>query len=151
MQCFGNSWRVRNILVMVLRLNKSLKYHDLIPTLDWSGPAPTMSLSTVSTPLLTGRRKCQRRPLSVAPNIHAESSSPQTAGELNISNFTILNTIRTFRVFAARPNTLNPLSIVKSMLTKIFSKTWTRFPTSNRFKTSQIWSLNHRHLGRGLC
>src|SRR5882757_1544910 len=28
--------------VMVLRLNKSLKYHELIPTLDCSGPAPTL-------------------------------------------------------------------------------------------------------------
>jgi len=41
MQCFCNSWCVRNLLVMVLRLNKSLKYRELIPTEDCSGPAPT--------------------------------------------------------------------------------------------------------------
>ena len=41
MQCFCNTCRVRNLLVMVLRLNKSLKYRELIPTLDCSGPAPT--------------------------------------------------------------------------------------------------------------
>jgi len=41
MQCFCNSWRVRNLLVMVLRLNKSLKYRELIPTPECSGPAPT--------------------------------------------------------------------------------------------------------------
>jgi hypothetical protein len=41
MQCFCNSWGVRNLLVMVLRLNTSLKYRELIPTPDCSGPAPT--------------------------------------------------------------------------------------------------------------
>jgi len=41
MQCFCNSWHVRNLLLMVLRLNKSLKYCVLIPTPDCSGPAPT--------------------------------------------------------------------------------------------------------------
>jgi len=41
MQCFCNSWRVTNLLVMVLRLNKSLKYRELIHTPDCSGPAPT--------------------------------------------------------------------------------------------------------------
>jgi len=52
MQCFCNSWHVRNLLVMVLRLNKSLKYHELIPTPDCSGPAPTFIpvYSEYSTP-----------------------------------------------------------------------------------------------------
>jgi len=52
MQCFCNSWRVRKLLVMVLRLNKSLKYCELIPTPDCSGPAPTIvpSYSEYSTP-----------------------------------------------------------------------------------------------------
>jgi hypothetical protein len=42
MQCFINTWRVTNLLMMVLRLNKSLKYRELIPTADCSGPAPTL-------------------------------------------------------------------------------------------------------------
>jgi hypothetical protein len=52
MQCFCNSWCVRNLLVMVLRLNKSLKYRELIPTPDCSGPAPTFIpfYSEYSTP-----------------------------------------------------------------------------------------------------
>jgi len=52
MQCFCNSWRVRNLLVMVLRLNKSLKYRELIPTPDCSGAAPTFGpfYSEYSTP-----------------------------------------------------------------------------------------------------
>jgi hypothetical protein len=52
MQCFCNSWRVRNVLVMVLRLNKSLKYRELIPTPDCSSPAPTFvpCYSEYSTP-----------------------------------------------------------------------------------------------------
>jgi len=52
MQCYCNSWHVRNLLVMVLRLNKSLKYRELIPTPDCSGPAPTFVpfYSEYSTP-----------------------------------------------------------------------------------------------------
>jgi len=52
MQCFCNSWGVRNLLVMVLRLNTSLKYSELIPTPDCSGPAPTFVpfYSEYSTP-----------------------------------------------------------------------------------------------------
>jgi hypothetical protein len=52
MHCFWNSWHVRNFLVMVVRLNKSLKYRKLIPTPDCSGPAPTFVpfYSEYSTP-----------------------------------------------------------------------------------------------------
>jgi len=52
MECFCNSWRVRNLIVMVLRLNKSLKYRELIPTPDCSGSAPTFVpfYSEYSTP-----------------------------------------------------------------------------------------------------
>ena len=52
MQCFCNSWCVRNLLVTVLRLNKSLKYRELIPTPDCSGAAPTIVpfYSEYSTP-----------------------------------------------------------------------------------------------------
>jgi hypothetical protein len=41
MKCFCNTWHIRKLHVMVLRLNKSLKYRDRIPTTDWSGPALT--------------------------------------------------------------------------------------------------------------
>jgi len=44
MQCFCNSWRVRNLLVFVLRLNKSLRLAESIVSLyprGCSGPAPT--------------------------------------------------------------------------------------------------------------
>jgi len=52
MQCFCNSSHVRNLLVMVLRLNKSLNYRELIPTPDCSGRAPTFIpfYSEYSTP-----------------------------------------------------------------------------------------------------
>jgi len=52
MQCFCNFWRVRNLLVMELRLNKPLKYCELIPTPDCSGPGPTFVpfYSEYSTP-----------------------------------------------------------------------------------------------------
>jgi len=106
------------------------------------------SLSTVNIPLLPCHRQCQRRPLSIAPNFHADRSSPQTAGNLNISNYTILNTSKLQRIwlFTERPDALNTLSVVISTLTIIQSKTWTRFTTLNTLKTSQTQSLNHRHL-----
>jgi len=102
----------------------------------------------VNTPLLPCRRQFQRRPHSVAPNFHAERSSPQTDGDWNTSNYTILNTIKLRRIWllAARPDALNPLSIVNWTLRNIHSKTWTRFPSSNTLKTSQTRSLKHRHL-----
>ena len=97
--------------------------------------------------------KCQRRPLCIVPNFHAERSSPQTAVDLNISNYTILNTFkwhaRRIWLLTAHPDALKPLSVVNSTLTKIQCKTWTRFPTSNTSKTSQAWRLNHHHLCHG--
>jgi len=108
------------------------------------------SLCTVKTPLLACRRQCQRRHFSVAPNFHAERSSPRTAGNLNISNYSILITFklhsRTIWQFTAGPDALNLLSVVNSTITKIQSKTWTRFSTSNTSKISQPQNLNHCHL-----
>jgi hypothetical protein len=49
---------------------------------------------TVYTPLLPYHRQCQRSPHSRALNFHAERSSPLTAGDFNISNYTILNTFK---------------------------------------------------------
>jgi len=110
------------------------------------------SLSSVNTPLVTCHRQCQRRPLSVALNFRAERSSPQTAGNLNISNFTFLNTFKSHArkiwLFVERPQALNPLSVVNSTLTNIQSKTYMHFPTSNTLHTSQTRSLNHRDLLR---
>jgi len=95
-------------------------------------------------------RQCQWRPHLVPPNFHAERSSPQTAGDLNISNYTILNPCklhaRRIWLFAARPDGFNPLSIMNSRPTKIQSKTWTWFPSSNTLNTSTTWSINHSHL-----
>jgi len=96
------------------------------------------------------RRQCQWRVLSVAPNFHAERSSRQTAGDLNISNCTIQNTFRlhTRRIglLVARPNVLKWLSVVNSTVTMIQSKTWMRFPTSITLNRAQTRSLNHRRL-----
>jgi len=64
-------------------------------------------------------------PISVAPNLRAETSSPQIAGDLNISNYTILNTIklhaRRFWLFTARSDALNMLGVVNPTLTKFQS------------------------------
>jgi len=105
---------------------------------------------TVNIPLLACRRQCHRRLLSIAPNFRAERSSPQTAGNQNISNNTILNTFklhaRRIWPFAARPDVLNQLSVMKVMLTKILSKTWMWFHKLKMLKWSQTWNLNNRHL-----
>ena len=98
MQCFCNSWHVRNLLVMVLKLNKSLKLAESIRSLYPHQTAQAQqqlsSHSTVNAPYLTGCQQCQRRPHFVAPNSQAKRSSPQTAGDHTISNYTILNTFK---------------------------------------------------------
>jgi len=49
-------------------------------------------------------------------------------------------------LFAVCPSWLNPLSVMNSMVTKIQSKTWTRFPTMNTFNIAQTQIFNHCHL-----
>jgi len=154
MQRCCNSRHVRNLLVMVLRLNESLKLAESIVSLHqhWAAHAQKQhwSLFTVYSSLFACCRQCQRWPLSVDPNIRADRCSPQTVGDLSISNYPILNTFklcaRRIWWFAVHTNTLNPLSVVNSMLTMIQSKTWMPFPNSNTFKTLQTRSLGHRHL-----
>jgi len=108
------------------------------------------SISTVYTPLLACRQQCRTSPLAIAPNFLNERSSPQTAGYINLSNYIIVNTFKLHAkriwILAAHGEELHPLSVVNSMLTKIQSKTWTRFPTLNMLKRSQPRSLNHHHL-----
>jgi len=133
MQRFCNSWHVRNLLAMVLRLNKSLKLAESIMSLYPHQVAQAQhqlsSISTVYTPLLACHQQCRRGPLLIGLNIHAERSSPQTAGHFNISNYTMLITFKlhTTRIwlFAMHPDALNPLGIMNSTLTKIRLKTWT--------------------------
>jgi len=95
-------------------------------------------------------RQCQRRSLSIALNFHAERSSPLTAGDLLISNYTILNTIklhsRRIWLFATCPSTLNPLRIVNSILTKIHLKILMLVFTSTTLNASQTWSLKQHRL-----
>jgi len=142
MQCFCNSWRDGwgsiNLSSIV----------SLYPHQTAQAQLQLSSLWTMNTPLLPCRQQCQRWPHSVAPNFHAERSSPQTAGDWNISNYTIVNTFKLQRIclFAAHPDAFNPFSVVDSTLTKIQSKTCMRFATSNTLKTLQTRSLNLRHL-----
>jgi len=89
MQWFCNLWLLGILLVIVLRLNQSLKLAERIlsvyPHQIAQAQLQHSSLSTVNTPLLASHRQCERRPLSVVPNIHADRSSTQTACDLNIS------------------------------------------------------------------
>jgi len=108
------------------------------------------SLPAVYTPLLARWQQCRSIPCCGAPNFDAKWSSPQTAGDWNISNHSILYTFklhaRRIGLFTACPDVLNPLSVMNSTVTKIQLKTWIHFPTSNTLKASQPLSLNHRHL-----
>jgi len=147
MQHFCNSWRVRKHLLMVLRLTKLA---EGIVSLHTRLLRPSTNLRPFLQCILRSFRvvdNAREDHVSDAPNFHAERTSPQTAGDLNISNYTILDTFklraRTIRLFAARPDALNPLSVVNSTLTKIQLKSWMHFPTSNTLKTSQTRSLNH--------
>jgi len=143
-----------NLLVIVLGFNKSLKLAKSVVSVQPHQAAQAqlqcLSLVTVYTPLLAWCRQCQRRPLSVDPNLHAKRSSPQTAGNLNISNYTLLNTFKlhTRRIwqFSACFNALDLLSIWNSMLRQIQSKTWPLLPRSNMLEASQTRSLNHHYL-----
>ena len=47
---------------------------------------------TLNTPLLACHRQCQRRPPSIALNLHAGKCSPHWAGDLNVTNYTIQST-----------------------------------------------------------
>ena len=132
---------------MVLRLNKLA---ESIVSLHTRLLRPSTNLRPFLQCILPSSRvvdNAREDHVFDAPNFHAERRSPQTAGDLNISNFTILDTFklraRTIRLFAARPDALNPLSVVNSTLTMIQLKSWMHFPTSNTLKTSQNRSLNH--------
>jgi len=105
-----------------------------------------LSLSTLNTPHLACRQQCQRRPFSIAPNFQAKWSSPQKASNINISNYTILDTFRRIWLFAARSNALNLLSVVNLTLAKLQLMTWKPFHTLNMLKTSLTRSLSHRDL-----
>ena len=152
MQRFSNCWRVRNLLVMMLRLNQlaysimSLHTRLLRPSTNFR---PFLQCILHSSHVINNAKE-DPFPLRLISN--AERSSPQTAGDLNTSNYTILNTFklhsRKIYLLAERPNTLNLLSVLNSTLKKIQSKTWMRFPTSNTLKTSQTCSLTHRHRSR---
>jgi len=148
-----NSGHGRNLLVIVLRINKSVILAESIVTLHDHKPAlaqhQLLSLSTLNTPQLACPRQCLRWHFSVAPNLHHERRSPQTAGDLNILNDTILNTIKLYarriRLYRACPIVFNLLSLMNWTLKEIHSMTWMYFPTLNTLKTLHTRSLTHHH------
>lgn len=103
----------------------------------------------VNTPRFACSQQCQRTPLSVAPNCHSERHFPQTAGDLNLSNHLVMNSIklhaRCLSLFAECPDALNLLSAVNSILNMVQSKSWMRFPTSNSLKSLQTRNVNLHH------
>jgi len=120
MQSFCNSWRVRNLLVMVLRLNKSLKLAELIPTPDCSGPAPTLvsfyseystphELSTmpVKTPFCCPKFSCWKKFTSDSPRLkHIKLHLPKHLQVARQRNLNIHST--PWRVKRAQHREINP-------------------------------------------
>jgi len=153
MQRYCNFWHVCTLPMVVMMLNEFLKLAKSIVSLHPHQTAQAQhqlsSRCTLYTPLLMGSRQHQRRPLSVALNFHAKRRSPQPAGELNISNYTILNTFkfhsRRTSQLATCPDMLNELSLVNSMFTENQLKIWTHFPTSNMLEKVQNPSLKQCH------
>jgi len=149
-----SSWHVRDRLVMVSRLTESLQLAESIVSIHPHQVAQAQHqlsfLSTLYTALLACRSQCQSRPLPVVPNFHAERSSPHTTCNVNISNHTILDTVKLHTrrswMWAAYPDKSNPFSILHSKVTMIQSKTWTRFRASHWLETSQVRSLTHYNL-----
>jgi len=153
MQRFYNSWRVRNHIVMVLRMNKHLKLAESIVSLHTRLRRPSTNIRTFlacilcSSPLVDNVQE-DHFPLPqifMPKDVHLSQ-----LGDLQKSNYTILNTFKSYArriwLFAGSPDLLNLLSVVNPTLTKIQLKTWTSFPTSTTLKTSHIRSLNHSHL-----
>lgn len=158
MQCIFNCWYERNLLVMVLRMKKTLRLTDssvwLYPCQTAQAQHQHLSQSIVNTPLHLSHPRCLWWPLLVVPNVYVERCSTQTAVDWTISNYSILNTLmfhtRRVLLFAAWPDPWNPLSIMNSMLWKSTSKTWMHFPTSNTLQTSQPkCHIHHQLLGDG--
>jgi len=153
MQRFCNCWRVWNLLLMVLRFNESLMLAQSIVSLCARLLRPSSNIGSFLQCILYSlcvTDNARDDPFPLTPNFHAERSSPLTAGDLNISHCTILNTfkIHTRRIwlFAVRHKALNPLSIMHSTLRMVQLKAWTLFCTSTKLKTSLTYSLSHRHL-----
>jgi len=72
MQCFCNSWCVRNVLVMALRLNTSVQLAESIVSLHPHQAVRAQhqlaSISAVYTPLLACRQQCQEKTPFHCPN-----------------------------------------------------------------------------------
>jgi len=84
------------------------------------------------------------------PKFSSQRSSPHIAGDLNIPNYTILNTFmfdtRKLWLFSACPDALTPLSLMNSMLQKIQLTTWMCLPTLKTLKTLHTHWFNHHHI-----
>jgi hypothetical protein len=84
MQRCRNSWYVRNILVLVLRLNKlaeSIMSLHMRPLMRSTNISHFLECILHSSHVVDNAREDH---ISVTLNLHAESSPPQIAGDLNI-------------------------------------------------------------------
>jgi hypothetical protein len=153
MQRFCSSWYVRNLHVMILRVNKlaesivSIHTRLLRPSTNFS---PVLQFLLLFSRVIDNARE---DPIPL-PRIFMpkEDHLRQLAtSTYQISSYWTPSKLHAARIwlFPARPEVFNMRSIVNSMLTKFQSKTWTHFATLNLLITSQTRSLNHRHFCHG--
>lgn len=78
------------------------------------------------------------------------NTTTQTAGDINISNYLILDSFKLHAsrigLFATHTHSLNPLSVVNPTPTRNQLRSWMHFPTWNTSKTLLARSFNHCHL-----